>query len=416
MNGLGRRGFLAGAAAGVALRGRGAQAAALKAPRREVLSVGFNASRMDPRVVAQLTTFEVAVEIESPTTAIRIGVANNAPSPFTLHGVCCCEASGADHWAPRPRAEWRYLAFGGGAAPARYGAMPVTVPGNRLAATGATDVPAILWSDWLPYRTTAAGRPIMLFRVLVPPQQSTLSVANFPERTQDELPAFSPRLRAVKEVPGDFVTDPKPHPPVFTLANHAPLMVVQHRSTMPGVPIVVGGDSQVAQWFTFAQLAAMRLSTPTLPISVWDVAWGGAPSRTFWPILQTAIAQATPAVAVIQGWTWNDGHRVELWEHYFTEVQQSVELTRRLGGLPIVFKGMPRKLFGTPSQADWQTFNGALAQRLPGVPIFDLDRVVEDPARPGDWRAEFSRDGLHPNLAGGTAIAAAFDQFLQPLL
>jgi hypothetical protein len=410
----GRRALIGGAVL-AALLARRASAAAGRAPRRVVLTAGFDSARMAPRRVAEPVTSEIAFELEGPAEAIRIGVGNNAPKPFTLQGICCCEAGPGDPWTAPPRGPWRYLTFGGGAA-AATGPRPVTVPGNRVAETGGTDVPAVLLSDWLPFRTVAAGRPVLRLRVLVPPQTCPMSGNGFPERTRDALPTLPPRLRAFRDLPGDFVTEPLAPAPPAPRAAYAPLFAVQYRSASPGIQIVVGGDSQVAQWYSFAQLVAMRLSTPALPVSVWDVAGGGAQSKTFWPILQTAIEAARPSVSVIQGWTANDGEMPIMYENYLAEVRQSVADTRRLGAIPIVFTGMPRKLYGTSRLEGWQRFNADLARRLDGATVFDLDRVAEDPVRPGDWRAEFTDDRIHPNLAGSLAIADAFERVLRLVL
>src|SRR5258708_13300087 len=114
-----------------------------------------------------------------------MGVAKNAPTPYTLGGICCTEASPEDPWAPRPGGEWAFASFGRGAAAPTRGATPGTVPGNQVAATGATNVPAILWSAWLPYRTAPAGRPKLLVRRLAPPQTPSLPIHTSPAPPHD---------------------------------------------------------------------------------------------------------------------------------------------------------------------------------------------------------------------------------------
>jgi hypothetical protein len=411
-----RREFLSFAAALATLFSDRAKAVTPKAPRREVLTIGFGTAQMAVHPVPQVTTAELTIELESPAVAVRVGIANNTPTPYTLGGVRCCEAGPGPHpWTPLAGAPWSYIGFGGVGSP--RGPVPVTVLGNRVAATGAANVPAITWSDWAEYRTVTPGRPKMLFRTLMPPQDMPMAHDPWPPHPERFLPSVPPRLRATREVPADLVTDPGLAAPASNHVVNSPLYVVQYRSVAPGLQIVVGGDSQVAQWFTFAQIVAMRLSTPALPLAVWGVAWPGMPSRTFWPILETAIEDARPSVTVIQGWTANDGLRPELWELYFQKLQESVGHARRVGGVPIVFTGMPRRLSANPALAQaWRQFNGALAPRLPGTAIFDLDQVVEDPARQGDWRTDYSQDGMHPNFAGSLAMADAFEPMVRPLL
>jgi len=123
---LPRRGFLLGASAFAGLFGGEAGAAPLKAPRRRELTVGFAIARTDVRPVAQLTTFEIAIELESPAEAVRIGFANVVPDAYGLQGVAVAEASAGQPWLARPGSAWRYLGFGGTAAPALRAPQPVT--------------------------------------------------------------------------------------------------------------------------------------------------------------------------------------------------------------------------------------------------------------------------------------------------
>ena len=119
----------------------------------------------------------------------------------------------------------------------------------------------------------------------------------------------SPKVVREAYLVGDYVTDPlRPIGSLMTTPD-SPLFVVQYRTMVPGIQIVVGGDSHLAGWDTFVQLAATEVSRPVRPVSVWNGARGGAPSRIFGPILDEIIDDADPSIVVIQGWTANDGMR-----------------------------------------------------------------------------------------------------------
>ncbi len=408
-----RRGFLAGATALAAFAGSGARGATATAPLRSDLSVGLGATGMNTTQVTALTTYQIAIELECPTELIRLGVANNIATAASLGGVCCCEASADAPFTPLSGSEWRYLKFGGGTggAPAT-----VTIPGNAVVHTGATNVPATLYSDWLPFRSTAPGRPVLLFRVLVPPQTMAMSMVGWPSNSATVLPNYTPRVRLVNTVAGDFVTDPLQVPPTGQPAELAPFHVLRSRGTVPGIQIVVGGDSELGSWATFAQLCGLTLSTPEQPIAVWDVAWASMPSATFWPVLQDAITQGQPSVSVIQGWTANDGFNAAAYANYLARVRRSVAYTQRIGGIPIVTTGMPRDLYGTADLAGWESYNNALPTRLPQTTVFNLDTLVEDSSEPGNWIPDLSNDGIHPNLEGDQVMAGGFQPLLTPLL
>lgn len=397
-----RRGALAG------LLGllTGGAAAGPRAPLRDTLLIGPGNATLDKAARPVPTTFLYAMELESPATAIRVGLGNVLAEPYTLGGLICAEASEAAPFAPR--GAWQRIGFSGQPRP--------TVPGNPRHETDQTTAPDMLWSDWVPLRTMAA-RPVLSFRALLPGgMAATMSRQPWPEHSTDELLSLPLRIHVAREAPGDFVSNPDLSPPNDRHSGFVPLMVVEYRSAAPGVQIVVGGDSQLAQWHMFAQQAALALSTPTRPVAVWNVARGGAPTRMFWPTLELAIEQARPSVALIQGWTANDGFGVPLYVHYGDEVRTSVGHVLREGGVPVICRSMPRKLFGTPKLADWLRFNTEYERRFPGALVFDVTGVVQDPARPGDFNPAYSTDGAHPTLAGSTALAAAFRPFLAALL
>jgi len=416
MTGLGRRAVLA-AAAPLLAGFRSASGNQVQAPRRRRLSFGLRSSQTALVTVPQLTTYLLTVTLEAPFDAVRVGLANSTPDPFRIGGICCCEA---DLWQPVQSAHWRYFSFGRTTGetigPGLTGPQACTVPGNVPATTGARNVPRLFWSDWIEYRTAVAqGRPQMLFRALVPPQALPMTRPFGPGYVEKVVPESGPRFIKEAEIPGDFVTDLSITAPLPQISHVSPLFVIQYRSINPGFQIVVGGDSHLSSWFTFSGVAAFRMSQPSLPVSMWNVAWGGQPSNTFWPTLDEAIDAGAPSIVLIEGWTANDGMRPERDEAYLARVQETASRTMRQGGIPIILKGLPRTLYAKPEVGSWLHVNRQLDDLVPGAVVFDPDPIVQDPDRPGDWRPGFSNDTIHPNQDANFALAGPFQRLLRSL-
>ena len=162
---LSRRRILTGALGGVAMLTLGARTSSpaafgSRAPQRQILTAGFASATMDMVVVPETTTFVVTTTLEAPAEALRIGIGNPTPTPFQLGGACCALEKGR---------QWTRLSFGGSN-------QPITVPGNRVAATGAKNVPAIVWSDWATIADQGAGRPVLQFRLLSGPETAPMTL------------------------------------------------------------------------------------------------------------------------------------------------------------------------------------------------------------------------------------------------
>ncbi len=417
MSTLTRRLFMGLSLGAAPFAGNVAQAAP-KARRRQVLSLNMRSSEMHGVQVPELSTYMLTLPLETGADAIRVGLANTTPQPYRLAGIACCQA---EEWLPKDGKDWAYFSFDtGGSAELRKAAarpMAVTVPGNATAATGAQNVPAVIWSDWIGYETAASSvRPQMLFRTLVPAQELPMAFPAGPGIISPPLPDQPERLIAQACVAGDFVTDPRLQLPETEPTPFSPVYVVQYRTRQGGLQMVIGGDSHFSMSNTFAQMAATQLSKPTAPISVWNAAWAGQPSNTFWPALVDATAFAEPSLTVIQGWTANDGMNPVGDEAYLARVVDSAQRSFAIGAIPVIIKGLPRDLFGKPELQSWQNINRELDGLVPGALVFDPLPHVEDQQRPGNWRAGLSDDGVHPNFWGNFTLRQPFEELIQPLL
>ena len=415
---MSRRHLLSLAAASTLFDVSRAQAEPATAPRRAVLSMNMRSSGQVTVQVSDLTTYMATLPLETGATALRIGVANTTPFPYRLGGIAVCESVG---WDAAANGAWAYFRFLGEQSDAAKLSstrpQAFEVPGNTQNATGARNVPLILWSDWLDFATTAGTRrPQLLFRSLVPPQQNVpMAYPAGPGRISSATFSQPERLLMQATVAGDFVTNPNQSLPETSASRSSPVYVIQYRAAVPGFQFVIGGDSQFAMSSTFAQLAATRISTPARPISVWDAAWG-KPSNTFWPALDEAISDAPPSISVIQGWTANDGMTPGGDQAYLERVEESAARTLAAGGIPMIVKPLPRNLFGKPELASWKSVDRQLDALVPGALVFDPSPYVEDPVAPGNWISGLSNDGLHPNGRGNLALLGPFERFIMPLL
>jgi hypothetical protein len=415
--GITRRQLVAGLAAFPVAAGR-VKAAVRQAPKRSTLSVNMFSSEMRAVKVEQPSTFSLTMPLETDITALRVGLANITPTAYRLDGICCCLADG---WQPKASPGWAYLSFGGksGSNTQRptSGPQPVVVPGNSANNTGATNVPRLIWSDWIDYPThTAPDRPQLLFRTLIPPQTLPMAWPNGPGDIGWLHPTAPTRLFAQQAAAGDFVSDPAKPTPGSNPSSFSPIFVIQYRAAVPGVQIVIGGDSHLTAWYFFAQLAAFDLSRPSAPISVWNAAWSGQPSNTFWPCLDDAIDEAQPSLALIEGWTANDGMNPAADRVYLIRVRETVRRMLDIGGVPVIAKGFPRNLFGGPELSSWQQTNAALDHLDPQALVFDPNPYVADPAKPGNWRPDFSTDGIHGNVQAMLALVEPFERLIRPEL
>ena len=422
MAGLTRRQVLASSLVAPLFGARSASAQDI-APLRNRLTFGFRSAEMRVATVTEEMTFFVTAPFEAPPTAIRIGFGNTTGVPYRISGACCCEGNG---WQPKAGAPWSYLSFynDGKQDVKQPAARPqaCVVPGNLSDGATAQGLLDIHWSDWISYRTQSRQRPQMLFRILVPQQQLPLNYWISAGNVGRWVPGSPVRLIEVRGVAGDQITDPGTMPlPVPQQVATAPpqlspLYVVQYLTATPGLQIVMGGDSHLTAYNTFAFLAAIELSTPALPISFWNVAWTGKPSGVFSPILDAAVREAEPSITVIEGWSANDGMRAAPDQAYLARVREIAAHTQREGGVPIILKGMPRHLFGTPELASWQRVNRELAGLVPGARVFDPLPFIEDPDRPGDWRRGMSDDQIHPNGLANATLRGPFEAALRQLM
>jgi hypothetical protein len=335
-----RRTFLKFCLAGTAFAPTRAFPEIHKANARQILSFGLRSSDMSMVEIKETLTYFVSIPLEAAPIALRVGLANSTTAPYEVDGICCSQGD-VDAQA---NSNWLHVAPADAASD--QASERFIVPGNRT-----PDILSIFWSQWTQVQASdGRGRPQLTFRVLVRPQTLPL-VRSYAGDLGVAMAGSSAKVVREAYLVGDYVTDPRQ--PIGTLVTtpDSPLFVIQYRTAVPGFQIAIGGDSHLSGWDTFVQLAATEVSRPTNPISVWNGARGGAPSRIFGPILDEVVAAADPSIVVIQGWTANDGMQPAVDLAYLDRVQAWAARILQNQGIPIILKGCPGTCSGRRSWA-----------------------------------------------------------------
>jgi hypothetical protein len=210
--------------------------------------------------------------------------------------------------------------------------------------------------------------------------------------------------------------------------NSFPLWGIEFLSPRHGVTIAVVGDSHfqgsgtVNNSAPFAMRAAAQLTSPALPVSHLNLAWGGMSSYTFMPYAERVIADIMPEIVVIQGATPNDGTAASAHPGYLAKVTALASQVRAYGGVPVIATNYPLQVFGQSTagatqeaqrQADNAFWTGLAGNDMA---VFDLSAALSDPAHPGFMLPAYSQDGLHANDTGHQAAAAPFLAAIAPYL
>ncbi len=363
------------------------------------------------------STFCLAMRLEDIPTAIRIGFANDIALDYRIAAVAACLSSSyGDGVNPAGRGIWSTLGSGDG--------RSLLVPGNG----GGPRVPNWAWTDWAPISgplpDDGSRRPILFLRVTTP-AWSYPRCGPTAEGFND-TPAASGR-NIVSRICFNTDAATAPGPAVHNAGpwSASPFACVQYRSERRGATVLWGGDSHFAGDTTTASINAfplqscLVLSTPERPVSPANYAWGGSPSLVFMPILEHVVEACRPDVAVLQGWTANDGPSEAAATAYAARVDRLAAHCVSLGILPVTVTRFSREtLAGNSAErrvAD-RLRQEQLVSARPNRPVLDATPLLDDPAHPGAFQPGLSRDGIHPNDAGHGRVAAAFTAMLRGML
>ena len=386
----------------------------------------------DPTIgpVAGPTTFSLAIRLEDEPYAVRIGFANDIALDYPISAVSACLAGSYGDGFNPPGGVWLPLTTGNKGrdvgedpAPVRSQARDLLVRGNG----GGPRVPNLAWTDWSrvepPLSHEVPGRPVLFLRASTPAWSAP--------RCSHTADGFSGTAAAQGRdiVSGlfqgkDLATDPTGEAR-FAHWGANPFYCVQYRSRRRGATVLWGGDSHFAGDTTtgsinvFALQSCLALSTPDLPVSAANYAWGGSPSLVFLPLLHRMMEACRPEVLILQGWTANDGPSEPAAIAYADQVLGTAQRARQLGTLPILVTRFSRSSLAAGDRERMVADRIRQSQLLAAsaeMPVIDATNVLDDPAHPGAFRPGLSRDGIHPNDAGHAAVAAVLTPVLRHVL
>jgi len=196
-------------------------------------------------------------------------------------------------------------------------------------------------------------------------------------------------------------------------------------SRTPGATVLWGGDSHFAGATTagnvdaFALQSCLALSTPELPVSAANYAWGGSPSLVFLPLLERMQQVIRPQILILQGWTSNDGPAREAAEAYAGRILDLAHRARQAGTLPVLVTRFSRKslALNLPEAAEADRLRERqLHLDSATLPVLDATPALEDISTPGIYRPGLSSDGIHPNESGHEAVARLLTPLLRSVL
>ena len=400
--------------------------------QRRTVHFNFGAIR-DPLLPAHdgITSFGLALRLEDMPYAVRVGFGNDIGYDYPVSAVAACISSSyADGVNPTGGCPWALLTTSAGGRDTADTAVSSGASRNLLVRGngGGARVPTIAWTDWTPITAIppddGSGRPILFLRASVPAWVAP-RCCNALIRFSGTPAAQGRDILFTYRMGQDLATEPGPHANIFGPSGVSPFYCVQYLSHSPGATLLWSGDSQFAgdtsigNADAFPLQSAFALSTPKRPLAAANYAWSGSPSLIFMPILEHMLDACRPSIVVLQGWTGNDGPAPAAINAYAERVLKLMVRVRQLGILPILVTRFPR--INLAEHRDqlalaehWRQVQ--LKLNGPGSPVLDAAAILDDPARPGAYRAGLSNDGVHPNTAGHIALAQGLTPILQGLL
>lgn len=376
-------------------------------------------------------TLTAAFTAETPFLAVQLfwmsldtvprGVDSAAAAPTVTEGDAANPVNPSG--VPDPSL-WQPVTFGG----QRSGIIPAAVQGTTGFIPDNDRVAGLLVSDVMPIAALPrfdGAFPLLLTRSFsaqpIPCAVGGDVLGQLPFGGGAFDAASSGRIVRAGAAPGDCATVPglvQAGPNQFL----APTGVIFH-AAVPGLSVMVGGDS-IFQGFGSAtvqcdpfHLAACRISTPDLPVSVCKITYQGMSSASFQANLQQMILAAPPSVAIIKGESPNDLQRGTP-AAYSASLGGVIALgtwCAQQGIHPIAATSTPF-LETLASDASRRAYDGVI--RGSGWDYVECDGAVSDGGSPARVRPELmSLDRPpHPNDAGNLAISRSVEAVLRRII
>jgi hypothetical protein len=214
-----------------------------------------------------------------------------------------------------------------------------------------------------------------------------------------------------------------PYPTVWAIRFYSPSR---------GVIIAYTGDSHTQgvtstmALASYGARAAYLLSTPTLPVTPENLAWGGKTSMVYGQKAMTDIRWTHPQIVLIQHTTGNDPQNASGVASMNATALEIAAFVQSYGGLPILVSDYQRQVWGCSVEPTLQVTTrqtaeaGLTAAATTGTPVFDMPPIVGDTGTGGQGVGYFapsmSDDCLHANDNGHATLANALVKLLRPYL
>jgi lysophospholipase L1-like esterase len=281
-------------------------------------------------------------------------------------------------------------------------------------------VPVLRWSDWMRvpsyFRTDGGvGRLLMVRQYAAPDTVSRVAGASEASLAAWENVCQGRRMLSFLKYFGDGVSRPESFIAPVPDCRIVPV-AVQYYARTKGVTLAVHGDSITAGAHStsgFAGwpfLSAMALSTPARPIQLFNQGHGGQRGPNFYLNALTTIPATRPDVVTIATWTPNDGGTQEAADIAFRNAMHVVEVARQYGAVPILITPIPCVSYTVAQDTVRMTaVTRAREAEAAGILVCDMNAAMTDGASPQRIPADLCTDGVHPNDAGYSVMAAAFE-------
>ena len=433
---------------------RGSRTASL-APRRNRFTQTMGAG-LAQRGSQGTETWLTIVPIEAPCYAVRIGLGNcyNQTMPLSKASVYPSDSysvltASSNAGLTDTVKSTQYAVVPTGGAPGsplfwdNAGADVATL--NEAGTTRAFTLPAVTantsnlnqaftiqWSDWTPCTSIARAdggvQPLLFVYVTL---TGTFASNNGIFEVMNGLTTHRNRYHWQGQAWAtgtDFADNPTGTG--FKSSAFSPLFAIQYLTMVDGVQVVINGDSLSAapttdNFSTPLHRASWDLSTPTAPIAVANLAWGGTSSTVYAPLLASNIAAMQPSVVAYQPISRNgpEASSAAGFQMLFAKNMLAASVYGQAYGSRILLNqsGLEPSFDGnsTATTGFVDMRNRALAAAASSdVPFIDAASVIGNVAgaAPWDYLATYSDDNTHPNDVGAEAITPLARTALRQLI
>jgi hypothetical protein len=425
------------------------------APRRNLLTktMGHGASPVAAMPFAPPITFLIAIPIEAPCYAARLGFVNMFNFPVVISGAsiytsdsysACADMTGDEtsgKWFLRPtgaaltgtRVTFDCRGSPNPASGSQFvndsgAAFSFTLPADPTNTNNAAKPVTLQWSDFvpvtsIPQRKAPDGPHILFIYVTIGSPGMVHGCTNWLVMARD--PTAMRRRQYYGAVAANEAVDYNTNPTGtgFQRYELLPQFALQYLTPSFGIQCVTVGDSLTAApaedlFSTSVWRAAADLSNQTLPIEIAPLQFSGPNSTAYNVSLQNNVAAIRPSVLFCQPLSRNDGPTIKTLQTLLARSLAYGHELNSLYGTRLVLNspGCEPSFDGNPSMI--AAFNDIRA-RLQAIgadgviPHIDGPSVLGLPDAPWKHIPGLTDDIDHPNAAGAELLVPLTTQALR---